>query len=241
MSEKHLQKGSAFPAKSDDGKWRLYSMQYCPYAQRARIILALKNVPHEIVNVNTTNKPEWFLELNSLGKVPVLDTGSSIIPESLVICDYLDEIFPEPPLHSKDEQRRERDAALLKEFDEFLTIYHGGIRSQDEASYPACVQELTTRVAKFDEELRKRGTYFGGEKPQMIDFMLWPWAERAPIASQIFKENFPDATVFPSLYSWCAKMRVNPVLQDTKTDFRKQLKFYELYRCGGFIDYDMPI
>lgn len=35
--------GEAFPPKTP-GKLRIYSMQYCPYAQRTRLMLALKNV-----------------------------------------------------------------------------------------------------------------------------------------------------------------------------------------------------
>lgn len=238
MSEKHLQKGDAFPKKTDD-KFRLYSMHYCPYAQRARIILQVKNVPHEIVNVNTSNKPEWIFELNSSGKVPILDTGSSLIPESLVICDYLDEVFPEPPLHSKDKQERERDAVLLKDFDEFLTVYHRGIRSHDESTYGTCVEDLKTRAVVFEEELKKRGTYFGGKKPHMIDFMIWPWAERVPIIHKMFNTAIPDATIFPNLYNWCSAMRKHPVLERNKLDLEKQLGMYKLYRKGGVIDYNL--
>ncbi|KAK5639950.1 hypothetical protein RI129_010761 [Pyrocoelia pectoralis] len=239
MSEKHLQKGAEFPKKTDNDKFRLYSMHYCPYAQRARIILEVKNVPHEIVNINTTNKPEWIFELNPSGKVPILDTGSSAIAESLVICDYLDEIFPEPPLHSKNKQERERDVALLKEFDPFLTVYHRGMRCQDESTYSGCVQDLTTRALVFEKELKKRGTYFGGKKPHMIDFMIWPWGERVPILHEMFNTAIPDATIFPNLYNWCSAMRKHPVLQRNKLDLEKQLKVYKLFRKGGPIDYDI--
>lgn len=59
--------GSELPPKVD-GKLRLYSMEYCPYVHRVRLVLRAKNIDHEIVNVNLINKPEWLFELNAEGK-----------------------------------------------------------------------------------------------------------------------------------------------------------------------------
>ena len=44
MSLKHLETGSAYPPL-EKGVLRLYSMKYCPYAERARLVLAAKNIP----------------------------------------------------------------------------------------------------------------------------------------------------------------------------------------------------
>ena len=44
MSLKHLPTGSPFP-KHEAGVLRLYSMKYCPYAERARLVLAAKKIP----------------------------------------------------------------------------------------------------------------------------------------------------------------------------------------------------
>lgn len=59
--------GSSLPPKKE-GLLRLYSMLFCPYAERARIVLKIKNVPHDIVNIDLKNKPEWLFEINSEGK-----------------------------------------------------------------------------------------------------------------------------------------------------------------------------
>ena len=44
MSLKHLETGSAFP-NHEKGVLRLYSMRFCPYAERPRLVLAAKNIP----------------------------------------------------------------------------------------------------------------------------------------------------------------------------------------------------
>lgn len=43
-------------------------MLFCPFAERSRIILKIKNIPHEIVNVDLKKKPEWFIDLYPAGK-----------------------------------------------------------------------------------------------------------------------------------------------------------------------------
>lgn len=58
--------GSEQPPK-EQGKLRLYSMEYCPYAHRARLILRAKAVPHDIVNINLLNKPDWYLKVHPEG------------------------------------------------------------------------------------------------------------------------------------------------------------------------------
>ncbi|KMQ83763.1 glutathione s-transferase omega-1 [Lasius niger] len=45
------------------GQARLYSMKYCPFAHRVRLILTLKQIPHDIVNINLQNKPDWYFQV----------------------------------------------------------------------------------------------------------------------------------------------------------------------------------
>ncbi|MES2034183.1 MAG: glutathione S-transferase N-terminal domain-containing protein, partial [Pseudomonadota bacterium] len=53
-------------------KLTLISFPLCPFVQRAIIALEEKKVPYDVVYIDLTNKPDWFLKLSPLGKVPVL-------------------------------------------------------------------------------------------------------------------------------------------------------------------------
>lgn len=57
---------------------KLISHKLCPYVQRAVIALKEKGVPFERIDIDLADKPDWFLKLSPLGKVPVLvvRTGS---------------------------------------------------------------------------------------------------------------------------------------------------------------------
>ena len=70
--------------------FRLISFKLCPYVQRAAIVLAEKGVPFERVDIDLADKPDWFLKLSPLGKVPVLvveqDGREEVLFESAVIA-----------------------------------------------------------------------------------------------------------------------------------------------------------
>jgi glutathione S-transferase len=70
----------------------------CPFVERARLLLALKEQPYEYTNIRNFNpRPQWFLELNPQGKVPVLIHRGNAIYESAIINEYLEELYPNPP------------------------------------------------------------------------------------------------------------------------------------------------
>lgn len=48
---------------------------------------------YETININLKEKPEWFLERNPKGAVPVLEKDGKIIYESVIVCEYLDDIY----------------------------------------------------------------------------------------------------------------------------------------------------
>ena len=74
----------------------LYDADRCPYCARVRIVLAEKGLEHETVVVDLDDRPAWIYEKNPLGRVPVLEEDAFVLPESVVINEYLEERYPEP-------------------------------------------------------------------------------------------------------------------------------------------------
>lgn len=178
-------------------------MKFCPYAQRAHLVLDAKKIPYNVCFINLSEKPEWFSKVSALLKVPGRiskitcqtlkfikfqyflalefpgDEGNSLI-ESLIICDFLDEKYPESRLHSDDPLQRARDKILVERFNAFIGPYYRILTNHKTDGAPGAISELTTALDVFEDELKKRGTkFFGGDsKPGMLDYMIWPWCER---------------------------------------------------------------
>lgn len=66
---KNLKTGDPFPPRQNKSLLRVYGFQFCPYVERALLVLEAKKIPHEIVNVSLNKKPEWLFGINPFGKV----------------------------------------------------------------------------------------------------------------------------------------------------------------------------
>lgn len=85
----------------------LYSYFRSSAAYRVRITLNLKNIDHEIHPIHLLKHGGEqfradFLALNPQGRVPVLIVQNQALTQSSAIIEYLEEVFPEPPLLPKD-------------------------------------------------------------------------------------------------------------------------------------------
>jgi maleylpyruvate isomerase len=82
---------------------------------RVRIALNLKNISYENAFLHLRkgeqNAPE-YLALNPQGLLPSLEIDGTVLTQSLAICEYLDEIYPEPPLLPADPRQRAKVRAF---------------------------------------------------------------------------------------------------------------------------------
>jgi maleylacetoacetate isomerase len=82
---------------------RLYTYWRSSAAYRVRIALALKglsyeSVPRHLLRDGGEQRSAAYLAVNPQGLVPALEDQGRVITQSLAICEYLDEVHPEPPL-----------------------------------------------------------------------------------------------------------------------------------------------
>jgi len=116
----------------------IYSVAACPYAQRTRILLDLKSLDAKLVELDLSKKrPDWFLAINPTGKVPALVHGGKPLNESSVINEYLEEVFPDPPVFPADPYRK-AFARILVDYcnTTFATNMYRLLMEQDAARRP---------------------------------------------------------------------------------------------------------
>jgi RNA polymerase-associated protein len=86
----------------------LYSAPDCVHCHRVRMALAAKGVIYDHVVVDLDNPPEDLLDLNPYNSVPTLVDRDLVLYDTSVICEYLDERYPHPPLMPVDPLSRAR-------------------------------------------------------------------------------------------------------------------------------------
>jgi glutathione S-transferase len=69
-----------------------------PYARKVLIALDIKDVDYEVDPIVPFYGTDEFTRVSPLRRIPVLIDGDLVLNDSTVICEYLDEAYPEPPL-----------------------------------------------------------------------------------------------------------------------------------------------
>ncbi|MBR1199043.1 glutathione S-transferase family protein [Bradyrhizobium sp. AUGA SZCCT0240] len=158
-------------------KLTLISHKLCPYVQRAVIALNEKGVPFERVDIDLANKPDWFLKLSPLGKVPVLivrsEDGEVALFESNVICEYIEETQTGAKLHPQDALQRAQHRAWMEFGSTILSELWGLETTGDAAVFEAKRVAVAAKFARVEEALGS-GPFFAGEKFSLVDAVFAP-------------------------------------------------------------------
>lgn len=227
---RHLTTGDDLPPLQP-GVLRIYSMKFCPFADRTRLVLHAKGIEHEVVNVNTWEKPEWFKQKNPKQLVPVLEKDDKIVYESIIASEYLEAVYPEKTkLMPEDPYKRAQDAMLLDHFGSkvippFFTNKHG----QDKEKVEALIQGLQ----RLDDDLKERGTdFFFGSRPGFLDYMLWPIFARVK-ASGSFGEGQGIPASLTTLTPWVDRMQKDKSVQSIIHPDSAYAEFSKHYRTDN--------
>lgn len=157
----------------------LVSFKTCPYVQRAAIVLHEKAVPFEITYIDQTNKPDWFLKISPLGKVPLLKVDDTVLFESAVIAEYLDEVYP-PQLHPADALRRAHNRAWIEFTSTLLSSQFQMLMSPDRSAFDAAATRFGELLDRLEAELDE-GPFFNGAGVALVDCAFAPLLLRMTI------------------------------------------------------------
>ncbi|MGH7825100.1 MAG: glutathione S-transferase family protein [Candidatus Binatia bacterium] len=192
---------------------KLYDFKSSPNCQRVKVVLEEKKLPYETIPIDLRAKeqksPE-YLKLNPYGKVPALLDGDTILYESCIINEYLNEKYASPPLMPADPGKRAKarilidyglaqmDAAYQKLRLELMKDEQG----QDKGAVDSAKAELKKLLQRFEAEIGDQ-PYLAGEF-SLVDAGLIPRFTRL--------EGFgvlPDSSL-PRLGKYLQRMKERP-------------------------------
>lgn len=149
---------------------KLYQGDLSPFAARVRMQVYAKGLDGKEIELAAapggTGSAD-YKALNPTGKIPALDTGKRVIPESEVICEYIEDVFPATPLRPADPEQRATVRLLSRFVDLYLYPRMSPLYSQldpssrDQALVTSGLQSLDEGFV-ICERLLKDGGYRGG-------------------------------------------------------------------------------
>ncbi|KEI70393.1 hypothetical protein GV64_06300 [Endozoicomonas elysicola] len=94
---------------------KLYGVPLSPMVRKVLLALEIKQIDHEMVPVTPFRKPEGFEKISPLKKIPAWEDERVTLADSTVICEYLEDRYPEQPLYPKSPE----DKAKARWFEEY--------------------------------------------------------------------------------------------------------------------------
>ncbi|MBD2123546.1 glutathione S-transferase family protein [Trichocoleus sp. FACHB-262] len=208
---------------------QIYSAKACPFAHRTRLVLLEKGIDFELTEIDLQNKPAWFSQISRYGKVPAIKHGDHEIVESAIINEYLEEVFPEPPLLPSEPGARAIariwiDYANTRFVPAFSKLLRGKTTQEQEQGR----QELEESLLYIEREgfgkLSGEGPYWFGNSLSLVDLTFYPWFERLPTLKEY--RNFSLPAEATRIQNWWHAVRDRPSVQSIENPVSFYLERY---------------
>jgi glutathione S-transferase len=170
-----------------------------------------------------------------LGKVPILKVGETVLFESAVICEYLDEVAP-PSLHPPDPLQKALNRAWVEFSSElFADLYRMSTTEQRE-NFEESRQAAREKLQRLEEQIGT-GPFFNGSRFALIDAAIAPAFMRIGLMEEIRSLGLFDH--LPKVQRWSdAIMSRDSVRTSVVPEFPDLFRDY-VAASGGYLGREM--
>ena len=182
---------------------KLVSFKACPFVQRTVIVLEMKAIDYEIEYIDLACPPDWFLAISPLKKVPLLIVDNSVIFESSVINEYIDEAFPVNQLHPEDLLLKAKNRSWIEFcYTVFMATFHLTI-DDTRGKFDKTLSTLWHDFDQIEKQLKNTSTqpFFNGENFSLVDATYAPAFQRLNYLHNIHGGVF-DKKPHPRIFKW---------------------------------------
>ena len=189
---------------------QLYFAKASTFSQRTRVVLLEKGIDFSATEIDLQNKPDGYTQISRYGKVPAIKHGDIEIYESAIINEYLDEVFPEPPLLPRDPGAKAIARIWIDYANtRFVPGFNKLLRGKDAQEQGQGQREFLESLLYIEQEglgkLSGDGPYWLGDQLSLVDISFYPWFERLPLLEHFRNFTLPAET--PRLQKWWNTVR----------------------------------
>jgi glutathione S-transferase len=208
---------------------KLYEAALSPFAARVRVQIYAKGLDIALVPAPGGPGSDEYKRINPTGKIPALalDDGS-VLPESNVIAEYLEDRFPEPSLRPADPKARAQMRLLVALGDQYLfpalhDLYPQVLdpTARDQRVIDAGLANLAPRYDMIERWLAP-DPYALGPQLTLADAALFPIFFFATRIHPLLGSEDPTASR-PALGIWWKGVSQHPVVQKVDAELAKAL------------------
>jgi glutathione S-transferase len=197
---------------------KVYGSSLSPFVRKVLLTLEFKDLVYEQVLVAPGMFPPNWPEISPLGKMPVLEHDGFTVPDSSVICRYIDEVYPAKSIYPA-EARARATACWLEEYGDsrlvetvvpfFLErVVKPLILKQptDEARLDTLAKDQLPNVLGWLENRVVTDGYLVGPTLTIADISIG-----SPFITAAVAGFAPDASRFPKLSAYLARLADTPL------------------------------
>jgi glutathione S-transferase len=217
----------------------VYQIPVCPFSQRLKILLALKGIPeavrHEVVDITRPRDEELLRKTRGTTALPVMELPDGrVLKESMVLLQYLEDVFPERPVAQRDPYRRAVENMLCRMEGEFTGAGYTFVMNQDPAKRDALRTNMLRLYERINDFLEQHST--GG--PFLFDEFGWSEAVFTPMFMRFwFLEYYEDFQLpegdgrYARVRQWAEACLAHPAAQQVSKE--EIVKLYYDYAKGA--------
>jgi glutathione S-transferase len=217
----------------------VHHIPVCPFSQRLKILLALKDRQNEVVfHVVDITKPrsERLLKLSrGTTALPIMEfPDGRVLRESLVLLQYLEDRYPERPVAQRDPWRRAVENMLTRMEGDFTALGYTFVLNQDLARREALCQRMLTQYAQLNEFLVEHAP----TGPFLFEQFGWAEAVFTPMFMRFwfldYYEHFelPATPAYLRVRQWRDACIAHPAAQQCNKEEIVKL-YYDYARGAG--------
>jgi glutathione S-transferase len=159
---------------------KLHTGDLSPYSAKVRMQIYAKGITDIEFDLDPSFRQGKFSDVSPIGRIPVLDIGDGdIIPESQVIAEYLEEVYPEPSMLGADPRSRaevrtiSRIADIYLMNNIFMVLPQLSRRTRNEAIRDLFVAQVTRGMGALERHIGS-GDFAVGDTMTIADCTLVP-------------------------------------------------------------------
>ncbi|XP_057736716.1 glutathione transferase GST 23-like [Arachis stenosperma] len=204
---------------------KLHGFWYSPFTMRVVWTLKLKGLSYENIEEDRFNKSPQLLEYNPVHKkTPVLVHGGKPICESMIIVQYIDELWPQNPLVPHDSYERAQARFWVAYSEQMVPALPALIQSTSAEEKEKAVQKAWENFKVLEDHcLADKRKFFGGDKINIVDIAIGSFFVFFVTIEDLKQVKILVAEKFPLLHLWFDNFKNAPVIKENFPDREKML------------------